>query len=175
MTLDFTEMGSIQLQLSASAFFQIAFSLSNPGCANIVCIYPKAAGRMESHRVQPPTWVAALPADVILHLPLAIKTRVPNTAAWKEVSYLQFVEGHVAKVAIHLGVVQGLSRALQQGGTQGKRLQVAIFCHLIHMQKVVDCSQAVECNQLLQLVSWKRVANTVSLQHARNTSPAQPC
>lgn len=90
-----------------------------------------------------------------------------------KVSYLQFVQGEVAKVAIHLAVVQGLSRALQQGGTQGKCLQVAIFCHLIHMQKIVDCSQAVECNQLLQLISWKRVADTVSLQRVHNTSPAQ--
>lgn len=128
---------------------------------------------MESHRTQLSTCVAALPGDVILHLQLSIKTRVLNTASWKEVSYLQFVQGQVAKVAIHLGVVQGLSRALQKGGTQGKCLQVAIFCHLIHMQKIVDCSQAVECNQLLQLVSWKRVADTVSLQHTRNTSPVQ--
>lgn len=89
-------------------------------------------------------------------------------------SYLQFVQGQVAQVAIHLTVVQGLSRALQQGGTQGKRLQVAIFCHLIHTQKIVDCSQAVECHQLLQLISWKRVADTVNLQHAHNdTTPAQ--
>lgn len=75
-------------------------------------------------------------------------------------------------MAINLAVVQGLSRALQQGGTQGKCLQVAIFCHLIHVQKIVDCGQAVECNQLLQLISWKRVADTVSLQCAHNASPA---
>lgn len=83
------------------------------------------------------------------------------------------MQGQVAKVAIDLAIVQGLSRALQHVGTQGKCLQVAIFCHLVHVQKIVDCGQAVECNQLLQLISWKRVADRVSLQCAHNTSPAR--
>lgn len=68
-------------------------------------------------------------------------------------SYLQLVEGESAQAVIYFGIVQGLLGALQPGRAEGERLQVAIFSHLVHVQGVVYCSQAVKGHQLLPLIT----------------------
>lgn len=73
----------------------------------------------------------------------------------KSRSYLQLVEGEAAQAVIHLGVVQGLPGTLQPCWAEGQSPQVAVFSHLIHVQREVHSSQAVKSHQLLLLISWE--------------------
>lgn len=57
--------------------------------------------------------------------------------------YLQVVQGEIAQSAVDLGVVACFHGVLKNRRTEGQRLEVVVFRHLILMQAVVDPSQPV--------------------------------
>lgn len=65
------------------------------------------------------------------------------------------MEGESAQAVIHLCIVQGLLGALEPGWAEGECPQVTVLSHLVHVQGVVHCGQAVKGHQLLLLISWE--------------------
>lgn len=64
-------------------------------------------------------------------------------ATLKPLLYLQLMQSEIAQSAVDLRVVASLSGVLQDGRTEGQGLEVVVFCHLVLLQAVVDCSQPV--------------------------------
>lgn len=61
----------------------------------------------------------------------------------KQIQYLELIQGKVSQSAVEFSVVLRLLGVMQSRRTQRQGLQVVVFCHLVLLQAVVNCSQTM--------------------------------